>query len=69
MIVWAPNLHQVISGILIGVLVSVNRIVRRVVVVAQRVEELYQEHGYYYIVQVMHAVVHMFHMRLINVRR
>jgi hypothetical protein len=39
------------------------------VVVVQRVEELYQEHGYCYIVQVMHAVVHMFHMRLINVRR
>jgi hypothetical protein len=68
MIVWAPSLHQVISGILIGVLVSVNRIVIRVVVV-QRVEELYQEHGYCYIVQVMHAVVHMFHMLLINVRR
>ena len=68
MIVWAPSLHQVTSGILIGVLVSVNRIVIRVVVV-QRVEELYQEHGYCYIVQVMHAVVHMFHMRLINVRR
>lgn len=68
MIVWAPSPWHRTSGILIGVLVSVNRIVIRRVAV-QCVEELYLDLGYCYILQVMDAVVHMFHMQLINVRR
>ena len=79
MIAWVSRHHRVISGILTGVLESVNRIViRRVVVVVVvvavaaalrcRVEDLYQEHGLYYMPHWMHAVVHMSHMQSINVK-
>jgi len=39
MIVWAPNLPRPTSGILIGVLVNVDKIVKRVQVVHQRLVE------------------------------
>ena len=62
MIVWAPNLPHLTSGILIGVLVNVDKIVKRVQVVNRLVEDWYLVLGYYCMIQVMHAVVHMCHM-------
>lgn len=44
MIVWAPNLPRPTSGILIGVLVNVDKIVKRRVV-HRLVEDWYQGHG------------------------
>jgi len=65
MIVWAPSLHRPTSGISIGVLVNVDKIVKRVQVVHQRlVEDWYLVLGYYCMIQVMHAVVHMCRMML-----
>jgi hypothetical protein len=60
MIVWAPNLPHRTSGILIGVLVNVDKIVKRRV--DRLVVDWYLVLGYYCMIQVMHAVVHMCHM-------
>jgi hypothetical protein len=60
MIVWAPILPHLTSGILIGVLVNVDKIVKRRV--HRLVEDWYLVLGYYCMNQVMHAVVHMCRM-------
>jgi hypothetical protein len=62
MIVWAPSLPHLTSGILIGVLVNVDKIVKRRAQVHRLVEDWYLVLGYYCMNLVMHAVVHMCHM-------